>query len=80
MKIELADEHAKIKPQFILEIETGLIDCWYYTDENSLMGVLKFWDEVRPEYHHIIAELRHSCMYRVPDNRRLNRKFLSTLK
>ena len=39
----------------VLQVETGLLDGWYFLDKSEQRGLLEYWDEMFPEYHHEIT-------------------------
>lgn len=64
------------KAWFILEVETGLIDGWYYGETLfERKEILRHWNEARPGYAHIVAEVVSGSAY-LPDDRCLNRESL----
>lgn len=56
------------KTFFILEVETGLFDGWYFNGAEE--GMLEYWNNKRPQYSHILAEAKSKVSY-IPDNRTL---------
>lgn len=62
------------KTWIVLEVETGLIDGWYFGTENIDRDALrKMWSKKRPGYTHVIADIAIGDLCRITDSMALNR-------
>ena len=55
----------------IKQVETGLLDGWYFFDRKDLGGLLLFWQELFPEYTHAIVGTNEAPP-RITDSMALN--------